>query len=98
MHLTDTFVECTRGPSLQSLLDFKGMFLSSKKLSQINNGPYRRGKLLRLDKPAGRLRPHLPLAWRAGRFDGPVLTKSKGFLLNGSLPPNVFVSVGTGAE
>ena len=87
MYLTDTFVECTRGAFMQSLLNLKGLFLSSEKLSQINNGPSRSRKLLGLDKLAGRLRQCLPAAWRPGRFDWAVLTKLKGLLLNGSLPP-----------
>ena len=72
---------------MQSLLNLKGLFLSSEKLSQINNGPSRSRKLLGLDKLAGRLRQCLPAAWRPGRFDWAVLTKLKGLLLNGSLPP-----------
>ena len=54
---------------MQSLLKLKGLFLSSEKLSQINNGPSRSRKLLGLDKLAGRLRQCLPAAWRPGRFD-----------------------------
>ena len=98
MHLTDTFVESTRGPSLQSLLTCEGLFLSSKKWSQVNNSPSEAGDFWALTNWQGVCgQACLQPAALAG-LTGPGLTELKGFLVNGSPPPYGFVSVDPEAE